>query len=130
MDFVASEDRKRAREDSGDDDMEQAEMQYENETPYFEAASATPAGGVRMNMSAATAAATAAAAAVDVSTIPTDLLSEDLRTLLESMDEFTPTIPDAVTTYYLRKSGFATSDLRVYVRTGSLCNLFLFTVFE
>eukprot|EP00048_Salpingoeca_helianthica_P024219 m.30650 g.30650 ORF g.30650 m.30650 type:complete len:176 (-) comp9255_c0_seq1:114-641(-) len=50
---------------------------------------------------------------MDGSTIPTDLLSEDLRILLESMDDFVPTIPDAVTTHYLRRSGFNTSDPRV-----------------
>ena len=55
-------------------------------------------------------------AALQDTDIPNDLLSEDLRLLLESMDEFVPTIPESVTTYFLHKAGFNTSDPRMYVR--------------
>ncbi|KAI5478950.1 transcription initiation factor TFIID subunit 10 [Pseudohyphozyma bogoriensis] len=37
----------------------------------------------------------------------------DLAELLESMDEWKPVIPDEVTSYYLQRSGFETSDVRV-----------------
>lgn len=36
-----------------------------------------------------------------------------LKELLESMDEFAPIIPDAVTDFYLSKAGFHTTDQRV-----------------
>ena len=48
-----------------------------------------------------------------VSALPTEVFHDDLRQLLDSMDDFVPTIPEAVTQHYLRKSGFSTSDPRV-----------------
>eukprot|EP00047_Mylnosiga_fluctuans_P019308 m.81203 g.81203 ORF g.81203 m.81203 type:complete len:176 (+) comp8071_c0_seq3:31-558(+) len=106
--------RKRAHED-GDDDMEQADMvfsggQYDS---FGSAPMATEGVEGASQSSAGLSAAAAAAASADMTAIPTDLLSEDLRQLLESMDEFVPTIPDAVTEFYLRKTGFQTSDTRV-----------------
>lgn len=38
---------------------------------------------------------------------------KSLKELLEAMDEFSPIIPDAVTDYFLARSGFKTSDQRI-----------------
>lgn len=38
---------------------------------------------------------------------------KSLKELVEAMDEFSPIIPDAVTDYYLAKSGFKTTDHRI-----------------
>ncbi len=107
---------KRMREVDDDDDMEDADqnpfgMDLSGSQPMDQSASflvQTPS-----QVGAAPAAGAAAAAAAAAPDIPPDLLSEDLRLLLESMDEFTPTIPEAVTTYFLNRSGFQTSDSRM-----------------
>eukprot|EP00283_Hemiselmis_rufescens_P022790 CAMPEP_0173437862 /NCGR_PEP_ID=MMETSP1357-20121228/18613_1 /TAXON_ID=77926 /ORGANISM="Hemiselmis rufescens, Strain PCC563" /LENGTH=99 /DNA_ID=CAMNT_0014403073 /DNA_START=62 /DNA_END=358 /DNA_ORIENTATION=- len=44
---------------------------------------------------------------------------EQVEQFLQQLDKFHPTIPDSVTEYHLRKSGFHTSDQRA-VKTVSL----------
>jgi transcription initiation factor TFIID subunit 10 len=41
------------------------------------------------------------------------LWSEDLNDFLAAVDAYTPTVPDAVSTYYLEKSGLAVKDSRI-----------------
>lgn len=41
------------------------------------------------------------------------LWSEDLNDFLVAIDAYNPTVPDAVSTYYLEKSGMATKDARI-----------------
>ena len=41
------------------------------------------------------------------------LWSEDLNDFLSAIDSYNPTVPDAVTTYYLEKSGLAVKDERI-----------------
>ena len=127
------DDRKRQREDSDDDDMMEADanpnpgefMLPQEQMSAFAPAPSMPsihpsepqpmATVAGPDVGSSIPAAAAAAAAAATADIPSDLLSEDLRALLESMDDFTPTIPDAVTTFYLNRSGFNTSDTRMSV---------------
>ncbi|KAH8925772.1 hypothetical protein BT69DRAFT_1216139 [Atractiella rhizophila] len=43
----------------------------------------------------------------------TPLINRTLADLLLLMDEYRPIIPDSVTQYYLQRSGFDTSDVRI-----------------
>jgi transcription initiation factor TFIID subunit 10 len=45
--------------------------------------------------------------------LPMQRKDKSLKELLNSMDEYAPIIPDAVTDYYLAKSGFETNDRRI-----------------
>jgi len=42
-----------------------------------------------------------------------ELAGEEARRFLDLMEEFTPTIPDAVAAYYLSRGGLKTKDTRV-----------------
>ncbi|XP_001179559.2 transcription initiation factor TFIID subunit 10 [Strongylocentrotus purpuratus] len=49
----------------------------------------------------------------EAAALPVKLAGDALEELLEQMEEYAPTIPDAVTGYYLNRSGFEASDPRL-----------------
>ncbi|KAH8402995.1 hypothetical protein KR222_002690 [Zaprionus bogoriensis] len=50
---------------------------------------------------------------VEVDVVPVSAEEADMEELLKQLEDYTPTVPDALTLHVLRKSGFATVDPRI-----------------
>ena len=53
----------------------------------------------------------------------------DLKPFLDSLENFTPTIPGEIIRFYLEQGGFQTNDPIVYVLSSSFCSMYSYSLF-